>query len=125
MCKRLTLPTLFSSQGSPEYWLPEFHGKSIGNNNKTYDLDLCETTSDGILCGQQSRVDEPCLLEHSVNDCKWTILPLNVFEMFVEANARSVCLVTNSRSGLEEYHVTTPFIGRLENTTHLTWHGQT
>ena len=53
-CKFLILPILFLSQGSPEYWLPEFQGKYIGNNNKTYDLDLCETTSDGILCGQQS-----------------------------------------------------------------------
>ncbi|XP_059687384.1 LOW QUALITY PROTEIN: uncharacterized protein LOC132319767 [Gavia stellata] len=70
MCKFLILPTLFSSQENVEYWLLGFRGKYIGNSNKTYDLDLCETTPDGLLCGQQSQLYEPCLLEHSVNSCK-------------------------------------------------------
>ena len=48
-----------------------------------------------------------------------------MFEKFVEVNARHVCLVTNNRSVVEQYNVTTPFIGCLKNITHLTWHGQT
>ncbi|XP_030053493.1 uncharacterized protein LOC115466420 [Microcaecilia unicolor] len=108
LCKFIILPIVFAN----EFWLPHFSGNYIGTD-----------TINGAICGQHSPLYEPCLLQHSINVCPWTILPDN-FSMFIEINAQYICLASYDFNVTHLYNLSYPFSGCFTNVTHLWWHGQ-
>lgn len=120
MCKFVGLPIILGEKSpfTPEFWLPHFEGMYLDTKNKTHNLDLCSRTMDGVVCGQSSQLYEPCLLEHSVHLCWWTILP-STFSMFIEIEPQHVYVVTSNWNTTQIYNLTTPFSGCLANVTHL------
>ncbi|XP_068121684.1 uncharacterized protein [Hyperolius riggenbachi] len=121
MCKFVVMPLIMGAPGFQHFWQPEFHGSHVDERNQTHDLSYCDSTLEGTICKLQSAVYEPCLLQNTINVCKWTVLPLN-YEMMVEIAPQQICLVTNV-SVIP--HMVTPFSGCLSNVSSITWHNET
>lgn len=63
MCQFHVLPVVFND----EYWLPHFNGSYLDSDNQAHLLLDCVRAAEGLVCGQTSRIWEPCLLECSIN----------------------------------------------------------
>ena len=65
MCQFHVLPVVFND----EYWLPHLNGNYLDSDNQTHLLLDCVRAAEGLVCGQTSRIWEPCFLERSINYC--------------------------------------------------------
>ncbi|XP_041438795.1 uncharacterized protein LOC121400092 [Xenopus laevis] len=117
MCKDIVMPLIISGY----FWQPLFVGAYIDNKNRTHNLENCEDTYNGKVCKLQSSVYEPCLLQNSINQCLWTVLPLS-YEWMLEISPQVICVVTN-QSVIPKMQ--TPFVGCIHNVSAFTWQNQT
>ncbi|KAM5164862.1 uncharacterized protein ACMZJ9_007287 [Mantella aurantiaca] len=121
MCKYVVLPLLIGPKGDQHFWVPTFNGQVIDNDNRTHDLTFCDDTLEGKICKLQSAVYEPCLLQNTVNNCEWTIMPTS-YRWMVEIAPQVICVVTD-RPVVPKMRV--PFAGCIHNITVLQWENET
>ncbi|XP_071989630.1 uncharacterized protein [Engystomops pustulosus] len=121
MCRYVVLPFILGAPGHQWFWMPKMNGLYLDDNNKTYDLSLCDDTLEGKICRLHSTVYEPCLLQSTVNVCEFTILP-TTFKMLVEIGSQEICVITDTPviAGMQ-----VPFAGCLQNVSTLQWENQT
>ncbi|XP_077125206.1 uncharacterized protein LOC143782028 [Ranitomeya variabilis] len=50
MCRYVVLSLMLGLPGNIFFWMPKFNGPYVDNNNKTYDLSICEDTLEGKTC---------------------------------------------------------------------------
>ena len=64
--------------------LPQVEETLVGEQNITYKLIDCISTTHGPVCQGLTYIKEPCLLQHSINICLWTLYILQNFNLLYE-----------------------------------------
>lgn len=103
--------------------LPQIEGSYIDRYNVTFSLSECTPTDQGPNCNGLIRVMEPCLLQHSINLCTFTLYPLSNFSVLFEVEPQHVCLAGNNVTELGLMGMFAPFSGCLQHLEILYWNG--
>uniref|UniRef100_A0A803JQL4 Uncharacterized protein n=1 Tax=Xenopus tropicalis TaxID=8364 RepID=A0A803JQL4_XENTR len=107
------------------WWVPTFLGNYVfPKTNRTFTLEHCISTNNGLACRHSSPVYEPCLLHKDLNICHWDVYPAD-YSIMLEIGPQYVCFATNFPAGIHAVDSSLPFSGCLTNVTLLHWYNYT